>query len=133
MPKEKPAILNKTGTLGQVKLNERPKPQKKKRILPKLPIRKEETNDSALINKWKFLFANPDINQHQLRQLELEQEMRDMLNEAKDIGSETSDPAQYRGFRRLSNRSDEESAPPANLWAMLNNRRGLSLIFSFNI
>lgn len=126
LPREKPAILNRTGTLGQVKLNERPKPEKKKRILPKVQMRKENTTDTALVDKWKFLFANPEINQHQLRQYELEQEMREMLNEAKDIGSETSDPAHYRGYRRMSNRSDEDSAPPANLWAMLNNRRGLT-------
>lgn len=126
LPREKPAILNRTGTLGQVKLNERPKPEKKKRILPKVHVRKEDTTDMALVDKWKFLFANPEINQHQLRQYELEQEMREMLNEAKEIGSETSDPAHYRGYRRMSNRSDDDSAPPANLWSMLNNRRGLT-------
>jgi hypothetical protein len=82
-----------------------------------------------LLDKWRFLLNNPDATQHQIRQFELEQEMREMLSEAREIGSEQTEPAAYRGYRRLSNLSDEEPLGGANdnLWSMLNKRRGEGL------
>ena len=36
-----------------------------------------------MLDKWRFLLNNPDATQHQIRQFELEQEMREMLSEAR--------------------------------------------------
>ncbi len=39
----RPAILNQVGTLGPVAWSERPRPEKKKRVLPRLRARKENS------------------------------------------------------------------------------------------
>lgn len=123
LPKEKPAILSCTGTLGQAKFSERPKPGKKPRILPRV-VSRESSNDDVIGTRWRFLLSNPNATDHQIKQFELENEMRDMLNEAKDIGSDSSSEKNaFKMFRRLSNRSDSEDQPPqANMWGMLGKR-----------
>ena len=66
------------------------------------------------------MLSNPNATEHEIKQFELENQMRDMLNEAKDIGSDSSSEKNvYRMFRRLSNRSDSEDQPATNMWGIL--------------
>lgn len=79
--KPKPAILAKTGTTGQAKLSERPKPIKKDTTLTiKSPRKIFKPNE-----KPSFETQKTEASEADLQQADLENQMRELINDAKGI------------------------------------------------
>jgi hypothetical protein len=130
LPRTKPAILNATGTLGRAKFSERPKPEKKLRILPKLLSKESTFDEEYVMNKWKMLINNPRISEH----IERDNQAKSLLEEARDSDSENAKVSMRQFVRRMSNRSSEDMETNQNLgnmWTLLNTRRGKLNFFFF--
>ncbi len=124
LPKTKPAILNATGTLGRATFSERPKPEKKQRILPKLLSKESTFDEEYVMNKWKVLIKNPRISM----QIEKDEDAKSLLEEIRDSDSENALLSMRQFVRRMSNRSNEDTEINQNvndMWSLLNTRRGL--------
>jgi len=77
--KPKPAILNSVGTLGQVKMSERPKPAKKEKTLNS---QRSPRVKNRLITELKEM---DNLSESERQQLELEIEMKSLIDDAKSV------------------------------------------------
>ena len=86
---QKPAILPTTGTSTNVTFSSRPKPSKKEKIVQKIKKRpknvKADGDESKPESRQRIL--PPNATEYEIEQFELENQVKNLLNEAREIAS----------------------------------------------
>ncbi len=99
-PKFKPAILPITGTAGQAKFCQRPKPSKKNTTLTmqtRKKMQQKEQNENNLLNDGTRKETKSVADQ---QQFDLENQMKELVNEAKGIAG-TTPKQQHSSSKKL--------------------------------